>query len=143
MLRRTAMDEFEVPWDEGALRGAQQIERSIVRLGLDSQAEFVSLMNAILVQLEAGAPDPRVLQLLFDALRALADFHGLDRKRLKLDERIDKLLRRADAHRSRRERRIRQTTHDLDSKRLNLDERIDKLLRKANPHRSRRKRRTR
>lgn len=95
-------DEFEVPWDEGSLRLAEQIERSIVRLRLDSQAEFVSLMNAIVVQLEAGANDPKVLQLLLDALCALADSHALDRKTLKLDERIDKLLKRAASHRGRR-----------------------------------------
>lgn len=102
-----AMDAFEVPWDEGALRAAEQIERSIVRLRLDSQGEFVSVMNAIAMQLEAGAPDPTVLRLLFDALLALADFHGLDRKRLKLDERIENVLRRADSHRSRRNPRTR------------------------------------
>jgi hypothetical protein len=101
------MDEIAVPRDEGALRSAEQIERSIVRLSLDSQAEFVSLMNAIEVQLEAGAPEPRVLRLLFDALRALADFHGLDRRRLKLDERIEKVLHKTEAHRARHNRRTR------------------------------------
>ena len=88
------MNEAKFFWDEGALRIASQIERSIVRLQLDCQAEFVSLVNALEVQLESGAPDANVLRLLADAFLAWADARGLDRTRLKLDQRFDSLLRR-------------------------------------------------
>ncbi|MEW5749017.1 MAG: hypothetical protein AB1793_09590, partial [Candidatus Thermoplasmatota archaeon] len=71
-------------------------------LRLDCQAEFVSLLNAIVAQLEAGTPGHRVLELLFEALRTLADLHGLDRKKLELDERCDRILRRIASHRSRK-----------------------------------------
>jgi hypothetical protein len=86
--------EFQVPWDEGALRIVGQIERSIVRLNLNSQAEFVSFVNAIEVHLEYGAVDVQVLRHLTDAFRALASARDLDRKKLKLDARLDSLLRR-------------------------------------------------
>jgi hypothetical protein len=93
------MDETEFFRDEGALRIASQIERSIVRLQLDCQAQFVSLVNALEVQLESGAPDANVLRLLADAFLALADVRGLDRNKLKLDQRFDSLLRRIRASR--------------------------------------------
>jgi hypothetical protein len=88
------MDDPPFFWDEGALRIVSQIERSIVRLRLNSQAEFVALINAVEVQLESGAPDSRVLRLLADALLMLADVRGVDSERLKLEERLDNLLRR-------------------------------------------------
>lgn len=43
------------------------------------------------MQLESGDPDPKVVRLLSDALLALADSRGLDRKQLKLDRRLDDL----------------------------------------------------
>jgi len=96
MLAHQPMDEieFEVPWDEGAVRIVEQLERSIVRLNLDSQAESVSLVNAIEVHLESGAVDIQVLRPLTDAFRALASARAIDRKKLKLDGRLASLLRR-------------------------------------------------
>jgi hypothetical protein len=78
-------------WDERLLRNVSAIERSIVRLRLDSQGEFVALFNAIEMQLESGDPQPKVVRLLCDALLELADSRGLDRKKLKLDSRLDNL----------------------------------------------------
>jgi hypothetical protein len=81
-------------YDEMAFGITSGIERSIVRLNLESQAQFVSLINAIDVQLESGQPDPNVVRLLTQAFLALADARGVDRKSLKLDQRVDRLLER-------------------------------------------------
>jgi len=75
-----------------ALRLSQAIERSIVRLQLDSQGEFVALVNALEMQIESGQPVQRVTRLLGDALLALAEARGLDAQRLRLAERLDGLL---------------------------------------------------
>jgi hypothetical protein len=49
-----------------------RIERSIVALDLDSQAQFVSLLDTVRVQLESGRPDTTVARLLGEAFLALA-----------------------------------------------------------------------
>ncbi len=46
------------------------IEQSIVRLRLESQGEFVALINAIEMQLESCQPVEKVMRLLADALLA-------------------------------------------------------------------------
>lgn len=78
-------------WDERLFRLTSGIERSIVRQRLASQGEFIALINAIDMQLESGDPAPKVVRLLSDAFLALADARDLDRKPLKLDQRLDDL----------------------------------------------------
>jgi len=91
-------------WDERLFRILSQIERSIVRLRLDSNGQFVALFNAIAMQLESGDPDPKVVKILCDAVLAFADSRNLDRKALKLDRRLDTLnARLADSLREFRE----------------------------------------
>ena len=80
-----------------AFRITEGIERSLVRQRLDSQGQFIALINALDMQLESGDPDPTVVHLLGDALLALADARGLDRKRLKLDSHLTTLHKRLDA----------------------------------------------
>jgi len=70
------------------------IERSIVRLDLDAQGEFIALINAIEFQLETGRPVVRVVKLLSDALLELAPVRGMDPEKLRLKERLDALLDR-------------------------------------------------
>ena len=70
------------------------IEQSIVRLRLESQGEFVALINAIEMQLESCQPVAKVMRLLADALLALAEARGLDAKRLRLAQRLDTLVHR-------------------------------------------------
>lgn len=88
------MDPSDLPgvfWDERLFRITEGIERSIVRLRVDSQGQFVAIINALDMQLESGHPDPTVVRLLSDALLALAESRGLDRKKLKLHSRLDTL----------------------------------------------------
>ncbi len=47
----------------------ETIERAIVRLRLESQGEFVAIINAIEVQLESKYTVPEVLRLLVESLR--------------------------------------------------------------------------
>ena len=54
-------------WDAKALRLVETIERAIVRLRLESQGEFVAIINAIEVQLESKHTVPEVLRLLVDS----------------------------------------------------------------------------
>ena len=68
-----------------------------MRLDIDSQGEFVSLINAIQVQLDSGAPVDRVVRLLADALLALAQARGLDPQSLRLQERLDFIANRVHA----------------------------------------------
>ena len=72
------------------------IERAIVRLDLDSQGEFVALINAMQLQLDSGAPVERVVRLLSDAVLALAEARGVQepKLRLTLTERLDILVTR-------------------------------------------------
>lgn len=59
-------------WDEQALAMVTDIERLIIPLDLDSQGQFISLTNAMEMQLESGEPAPQVIRLLGEALIALA-----------------------------------------------------------------------
>jgi hypothetical protein len=59
-------------WDEQALAMVTDIERLILPLDLDSQGQFISLTNAMEMQLESGDPAPDVVRLLGDAMIALA-----------------------------------------------------------------------
>ena len=79
----------------------ENIERSIVRLDLDSQGEFVALINAMQLQLDSGEPVERVVRLLSDALLALAEARGVQEPQLRLAARLDSLVTRV-AHLERR-----------------------------------------
>jgi hypothetical protein len=81
-------------WDVKALRMVDAIERSIVRLDLDCQGEFVAILNAMLMPLESGQPVPVVLDHLAYALLALAQHRGLDYDRLRLPEKLQALTQR-------------------------------------------------
>jgi hypothetical protein len=72
----------------------EEIERSIVRLDLDSQGEFVALINAIQLQLDSGEPVERVVRLLSDAVLALAEARRVQEPKLLLSERMDALVAR-------------------------------------------------
>jgi hypothetical protein len=89
-------DLEQVPWwDAKALRLVAAFERSIVRLGLDSQGELIAIVNAIEVQLESPQTVPTVVRLLIDSLRALvASRIDDDRHRRRLDQRLEEILDR-------------------------------------------------
>jgi len=72
----------------------EEIERSIVRLDLDSQGEFIALINAMQLQLDSGEPVLRVVRLLSDALLALTEARGVHEPKLRLVERLDSLVAR-------------------------------------------------
>lgn len=80
--------------DAKAYRMSEDIERSIVRLDLDSQGEFVALINAMQLQLDSGVPVERVVRLLSDAVLALAEARGVQEPKLRLAERLDTLVTR-------------------------------------------------
>jgi len=66
-------DLDSVPWwDATALRMADAIERSVTRLRLDAQGEFVAIINAIVMQLESRHSVPEVVHRLADGLEVLA-----------------------------------------------------------------------
>lgn len=100
-------DLEQVPWwDAKALRLADAIEKSIVRLRLDSQGEFMAITNAIAMQLESSNTAPEVVRLLAESLRALAAARGLEeRHRHRLEQRLDELIERVKTPASGRERR--------------------------------------
>lgn len=83
-----------IHWDVRAMRLGSGIERSIVALDLDSQAQFVSLLNTVHVQLESGRPDKTVARLLGEALLALAHARGVSANRLDLAASIAVLNKR-------------------------------------------------
>ena len=89
-------DLQQIPWwDAKALRMVEAIERSIVRLRLDSQGEFMAIINAIEVQLESKQTAPKVVRLLIDSLRALARARPMDNPhRRRLDQRLSERLDR-------------------------------------------------
>ena len=89
-------DLDQVPlWDAKALRMVEVIERSIVRLRLESQGEFMAIINAIEVQLESRETAPDVVRLLIESLRALAHARALEEPRQhRLDQRLSELLDR-------------------------------------------------
>ena len=86
-------DLDQVPWwDAKALRMVTAFERSIVGLHLDSQGEFLAILNAIEVQLDTV---PVVVSVLIQSLRALVAARLNDqRHRRRLDKRLDELLGR-------------------------------------------------
>lgn len=90
------MDDLDFHYDEEAIEMVVEIENDIRQLHLPTQGQFISLINALLVVLESGWPDPTLLRHLGDAFLRLADIHGVDRRKLKLDQRIQDLRRRID-----------------------------------------------
>ncbi len=73
----------------------ETIERAIVRLRLESQGEFVAIINAIEVQLESKHTVPEVLRLLVESLRAFARARTLEQPhQARLDQRLNELLDR-------------------------------------------------
>ena len=90
-------DDLEsVPWwDAKALRMVEALERSIARLRLDSQGEFIAIINAIETQLESPETVPEVVRLLVESLRTLAVARKIDeRHRRRLDQRLAELADR-------------------------------------------------
>lgn len=85
------MEPPDFLYDEAAVAIVSSMERAICRLRLPNQDQFVALFNAIEVQVESGQADPTVLHHLCEALLALANARGVDRKKLKLDQRIQSL----------------------------------------------------
>lgn len=88
------MEDPELPFDTKSLRLTRAIERAIVGLRLDSQGEFISIINALEMQFESGQPAPVVVALLADALLALAFARGVDPAAIRLPEKLLKLKRR-------------------------------------------------
>lgn len=85
-------------WDEQALRMVTGIERVIRPLDLESQGQFISLTNAMEMQLESGAPVADVVRLLGDAVIALAKARGLPKPtQVELRKRISALNQRVSA----------------------------------------------
>ena len=81
-----------------ALRMVQAIERSIVRLRLECQGEFMAIINAIEMQLESRDTESDVVRLLADSMAALAAARPIsERDRRTLEERL----------------RFRRTSHSL------------------------------
>ena len=89
-------DLDEVPWwDAKALRMVTAFERSIQGLRLDSQGEFIAIVNAMEVQLESMETVPAVVRLLIESLRLLVATRVEDeRHRRRLDQRLEALLQR-------------------------------------------------
>jgi hypothetical protein len=89
-------DLDQIPWwDAKALRMVEAIERSIVRLGLDFQGEFIAIINAIEVQLESKETVADVVRLLIESLRALAHARPIEEpRRHRVDQRLNELLDR-------------------------------------------------
>ena len=66
-----------------------------MRLGLESQGEFIAIINAIEVQFEAKQTVPEVVRLLVESLRALARGRTLEESHWRrLDQRLNELLDR-------------------------------------------------
>lgn len=85
-------------WDAKALSMADAIERSLKRLRLDSQGEFVAILNAIVMQLESRHTQAPVVRLLADSFRALADARPIQEKdRRRLGEALTALVERVEA----------------------------------------------
>jgi len=89
-------DLEQIPrWDAKALRMVEAIERSIVRLHLESQGEFMAITNAIEMQLESKETVPEVVRLLIESLRSLARARAIEEpRRRRLDQRLNELLDR-------------------------------------------------
>jgi hypothetical protein len=93
-------------FDHQAASLVRRIEREIVRLDLPSQGQFVSILNAIDVQIDGLEPDPAVVGHLADALLALARAREVDTGALRLHEHLhalrDRLTPSAPPHSSTR-----------------------------------------
>lgn len=89
-------------FDEKAFRLVSQMEAAIVRLDLDSQGQFISLFNAMEMQLESAQPVPAVVDRLAEALLALASARGVDVARLRFAQQLQALRDRVQAAHSRR-----------------------------------------
>lgn len=89
-------DLEQIPWwDAKALRMVEAIERSIIRLHLESQGEFMAVTNAIEMQLESKETVPEVVRLLIESLRSLARARAIEEpRRRRLDQRLNELLDR-------------------------------------------------
>ena len=89
-------DLEQIPWwDAKALRMVEALERSIMRLPLESQGEFMAITNAIEVQLESKETVPEVVRLLIESLRSLARARAIEEpRRRRLDQRLNELLDR-------------------------------------------------
>ena len=89
-------DLEQIPhWDAKALRMVEALERSIVRLRLESQGELIAIINAIEMQLESKQTIPEVVQLLIESLRALIRARPIDEQQSRrLDQRLNELLDR-------------------------------------------------
>ncbi len=73
----------------------EAIERSIMRLHLESQGEFMAITNAIEVQLESKETVPEVVRLLIESLRSLARARAIEEPhRRRLDQCLNELLDR-------------------------------------------------
>lgn len=83
-----------LPFDDEAVEMTVQIERSIIRLDLDCQGEFVALINALQMQIESGHPVEAVVGYLTTAMVAWAEARGVDHRKLKLAEHLEQLRRR-------------------------------------------------
>jgi len=59
-------------WDEEAMAIVKHIENALIPLDLDCQGEFISLTNAIEMQLESGLPVPDLVHQLGQAILTLA-----------------------------------------------------------------------
>ena len=66
-------------WDAKALSIISGMERSMKRLALESQGEFIAIFNAIEMQIESGQPLLPVVRHLTEALLALAEGRGVAR----------------------------------------------------------------
>ena len=81
-------------FDHKAASLVRRIERSIVRLDLHCQGQFVSILGAIDVQIDSLEPDPEAVGYLANALLAVARARGLDAEALDLPEQLQALRRR-------------------------------------------------
>ncbi len=78
-------------WHEPGLEWMKKLERKIGRLDHPEQGGFMSLTNALLYQLEAGA-DPETVRHLLAALLAFARSAGVSPADLGLIDDPDRLL---------------------------------------------------
>lgn len=81
-------------WDSKALAIVSGMERSIKRLDLDCQGEFISIFNALAMQLESGRPALPVVRHLTDALLELAAARHVDAAGLHIPDKVQNLLAR-------------------------------------------------
>jgi hypothetical protein len=81
------------PCPEAAARWIGRLQSTILHLGPPRQACFVSIANAIEVQIEDGA-DPETLRHLLRALHACAQGAGVAKTALGLDENVDTTIAR-------------------------------------------------